>query len=452
MLLDDTTGSPLPGVEVKVVLPYDIPRTQGMNFEKTTISGPDGRFVFKGLEPNAPYAVRMGDSSHVLANAVNRDGGYVVTGITVDATRFTTPADPNSEIEPLTLRVVPRRALRIIAPAGGYASYEDAGPYASFEYKEEAAPEWQHADPELAAIHRAIMATPSEDPEAATRIREQLVQKIERYLHTHPDTPFKPELLWQLSSQFRTHWSAPSDKPRWLDYATQADQLYGDRYSHYSENNKNHLANRQGHHDARVAYYRWISHFSLGQGRPEELHPVRTVGAFLKYGPPVHYNDEQKQAILDDLPRNAKLRLESISDWIVRSARLHQLHELIEQFPGTYLAEKAAAEIEKQAATELPVAAPGVLHVYAWTHRPVVIAGPDDDPRVAQQRQHLQAQSAELDDRQIILFRDPRPVAFAVTLVGKDTGEKARWTEIVDPAEIFARIDAMPMRRREMEN
>lgn len=38
---------------------------------------------------------------------------------------------------------------------------------------------------------------------------------------------------------------------------------------------------------------------------------------------------------------------------------------------------------------------------------------------------------------------------FLAILVGKDGGEKKRWTEDVDPQELFLLIDAMPMRRRE---
>ena len=39
---------------------------------------------------------------------------------------------------------------------------------------------------------------------------------------------------------------------------------------------------------------------------------------------------------------------------------------------------------------------------------------------------------------------------FAVVLVGKDGGEKFRSTEPVEPEDLFDRIDAMPMRRREV--
>ena len=39
---------------------------------------------------------------------------------------------------------------------------------------------------------------------------------------------------------------------------------------------------------------------------------------------------------------------------------------------------------------------------------------------------------------------------FTVVLVGKDGGEKFRSHEPAPPQDIFGRIDAMPMRRREM--
>ena len=39
---------------------------------------------------------------------------------------------------------------------------------------------------------------------------------------------------------------------------------------------------------------------------------------------------------------------------------------------------------------------------------------------------------------------------FTVVLIGKDGGEKFRSCEPVAPQNIFDRIDAMPMRRREM--
>ena len=46
----------------------------------------------------------------------------------------------------------------------------------------------------------------------------------------------------------------------------------------------------------------------------------------------------------------------------------------------------------------------------------------------------------------------PRPGAGSqVLLIGKDGGVKLRSTEPVSTDELFALIDSMPMRRREME-
>lgn len=44
-----------------------------------------------------------------------------------------------------------------------------------------------------------------------------------------------------------------------------------------------------------------------------------------------------------------------------------------------------------------------------------------------------------------------KPNAFEVVLVGKDGGEKHRSTAVLKPQELFAIIDAMPMRRSEMK-
>lgn len=40
--------------------------------------------------------------------------------------------------------------------------------------------------------------------------------------------------------------------------------------------------------------------------------------------------------------------------------------------------------------------------------------------------------------------------SFSVVLIGKDGGEKLRRTAVVAPEELFALVDAMPMRRAEM--
>jgi hypothetical protein len=42
------------------------------------------------------------------------------------------------------------------------------------------------------------------------------------------------------------------------------------------------------------------------------------------------------------------------------------------------------------------------------------------------------------------------PDEFTVILIGKDGSEKLRTNELLQPAKLFAVIDAMPMRKREM--
>ena len=45
---------------------------------------------------------------------------------------------------------------------------------------------------------------------------------------------------------------------------------------------------------------------------------------------------------------------------------------------------------------------------------------------------------------------EPVTDRFQAVLVGKDGGVKHRWSAVVEPAEVFDLIDAMPMRIREM--
>ena len=95
--------------------------------------------------------------------------------------------------------------------------------------------------------------------------------------------------------------------------------------------------------------------------------------------------------------------------------------------------------------------------------RPVVIlSDARDDPRVARQVASLDRFKAGCDEREIEVLREGEPdgplrrrlgVAghgFAVVLVGKDGSVKQVWRAPVAPSRIFALIDAMPMRRREM--
>ncbi|MEO0393899.1 MAG: DUF4174 domain-containing protein [Pseudomonadota bacterium] len=126
------------------------------------------------------------------------------------------------------------------------------------------------------------------------------------------------------------------------------------------------------------------------------------------------------------------------------------------------------------------------LHPFQRQYRPLIIFTPDlNDQRFRQQFTAIKEQQAGFYERDMLrihvagppdnavgLHAQPtpritaedvptaadlrqyysvKPEAFAVILIGKDGGEKARWTDLVSMDEIFTRIDAMPMRQWEMQ-
>jgi hypothetical protein len=117
------------------------------------------------------------------------------------------------------------------------------------------------------------------------------------------------------------------------------------------------------------------------------------------------------------------------------------------------------------------------LSQYQWTHRLLLVFAPSEqNPAYLDLEDQLQASEAELADRDLIVFRlfaqgrgsaagapigndsvsllydrfDVQQGASTVVLIGKDGGEKARQVGTFDLQAIFERIDAMPMRQREM--
>lgn len=117
------------------------------------------------------------------------------------------------------------------------------------------------------------------------------------------------------------------------------------------------------------------------------------------------------------------------------------------------------------------------LSQYQWKNRLLLIFAPSEqDPAYLDLRDRLQASEAELVDRDLIVFRlfaegqgslaeapigndsvsflydrfDVQQGASTVVLIGKDGGEKLRQVDGFDLQAIFDRIDAMPMRQREM--
>jgi hypothetical protein len=82
--------------------------------------------------------------------------------------------------------------------------------------------------------------------------------------------------------------------------------------------------------------------------------------------------------------------------------------------------------------------------------RELIVSGPAGDPRVAEQVEALRADPAGAEERELeVLEREAHD--FQVELTGKDGGVKARWDNLVGISELWARIDAMPARRRALK-
>lgn len=116
------------------------------------------------------------------------------------------------------------------------------------------------------------------------------------------------------------------------------------------------------------------------------------------------------------------------------------------------------------------------LSEYRWQNRLVLLFAPHvDNTQYQQQYQLLHDDQSGLDERDLLIFSVlPNRViedgdlatveqatklrkhyrvsdaAFLIVLIGKDGSEKMRSDKVVPREELYALIDAMPMRRREM--
>ena len=101
------------------------------------------------------------------------------------------------------------------------------------------------------------------------------------------------------------------------------------------------------------------------------------------------------------------------------------------------------------------------LDPYRWQARPILVFAQEGDPRLTAQIEAFAEVRDGLRERRNLVVVDINaasalrarfsPDGFTVVLVGLDGGEKARETGVV-PGDVFAgRIDAMPMRRRELD-
>ena len=103
------------------------------------------------------------------------------------------------------------------------------------------------------------------------------------------------------------------------------------------------------------------------------------------------------------------------------------------------------------------------LAVHRWEARPILIFAHDAaDPRLTAQLARFAAASEDLAERDNIVIVDTTPGStlrkrfapddFTVVLVGLDGGEKFRASDVVEAEVLAELIDAMPMRRRELES
>lgn len=117
------------------------------------------------------------------------------------------------------------------------------------------------------------------------------------------------------------------------------------------------------------------------------------------------------------------------------------------------------------------------LSDYLWQRRPLLVFAPtDSDPRLADTMRRIAATRCDFADRDMVLGRiltdgtstlDGHVVdtsqaqrlasefgigagSFGVVLIGKDGSEKLRFNDVPDLLTIYAVIDGMPMRGREM--
>jgi hypothetical protein len=105
------------------------------------------------------------------------------------------------------------------------------------------------------------------------------------------------------------------------------------------------------------------------------------------------------------------------------------------------------------------------LDQYLWKNRPVLLFAPSErDEAYGLQMETLAADKSGLAERHIVVLSDVRAHGgsqlrealeidgFEIVLIGKDGGVKLRSKTPLDVEKLYAVIDSMPMRRREMRD
>ncbi len=100
--------------------------------------------------------------------------------------------------------------------------------------------------------------------------------------------------------------------------------------------------------------------------------------------------------------------------------------------------------------------APYKPEVHLWKERVIVMQYTERGQALLEEQLRILRENAKgLKERKLVVYLDKeritdRPRPFSFTLYGKDGGEKLRSYEPVEIERLFATIDAMPMRKREM--
>ena len=118
-----------------------------------------------------------------------------------------------------------------------------------------------------------------------------------------------------------------------------------------------------------------------------------------------------------------------------------------------------------------------ILSSYQWRYRVIIMKADSAQNLYHQQKQLFEQNQAALDERDLVIIRlfddhgldaERNPLSkkdydflkakygagnksFRISLIGKDGGLKFAANRIVQPNELFAIIDQMPMRRQEMK-
>ena len=91
------------------------------------------------------------------------------------------------------------------------------------------------------------------------------------------------------------------------------------------------------------------------------------------------------------------------------------------------------------------------LAAHQWKHRVVVLQAPNAADAVYQKQLVLFAErKQEMAERDIVVLSQFDSADFQAVLIGKDGGRKREQAVPIDPDDLFALIDSMPMRQAEM--